>query len=86
MSCLTNLDLHSEFRVASGVVGVDDNEIINNQSCNINLFSYPKNYICNWSFEDIEDDTITGYENYITTSLNDKIQYYTYDGKMFYEK
>lgn len=25
-------------------------------------------------------------ENYITTSLNDKTQYYTYDGKMFYEK
>lgn len=28
----------------------------------------------------------TNYEHYITTSSNNKTQYYTYDGKMFYEK
>lgn len=33
----------------------------------------------------VETKPSTNYEHYITTSLNGKTQYYTFDGKMFYE-
>ena len=60
--------------VAFAVLKTDDNKYI--------VYDLDKNK------EMFKTDSYPGmnYEHYITTTSNGKTQYYTYDGKMFYEK